>query len=214
MSDDAGENRPKSKRGGKRPGAGRKPKGYVKPSAVSDLNRVKALASEPPREIDSVAQRHAKDAIEALVKLLFYGSSEAAKITAAKEILDRGYGKPAVEIGGDAATPMLPFMMRPESAATVSITTEVRAEAQRYANLAIEVLRKIAADGQSETAIATASKALLDRGLGTVGKAKMLEEQTPDKVLGKKELAQRAAESAATGRFATPAPPKGYQSLQ
>lgn len=195
-----------SKRGGRRPGAGRKPKGYAKPSALSDLNKISALATPAPEEIDGVAQRHARDAIEALVKLLFYGSSEAAKISAAKEILDRGYGKPAVEIGGDAAMAMLPFMMAP-SQPTVSTTSEIRTEARKYANLAIEVLRKIAADGASESAIASASKALLDRGLGTVGKARMPDEQR-ERPLGKKEEAARAAEAAATGRFATPQPPK------
>ncbi|TAN01537.1 MAG: hypothetical protein EPN45_12635 [Rhizobiaceae bacterium] len=193
----------KSRRGGRRAGAGRKPKGYVKPSALSDLNKVSALATPPPEEIDGVAQRHARLAIEALVKLLFYGSSEAAKITAAKEILDRGYGKPAVEIGGDAA--MLPFMPAPIQ--STSLTAEIRAEARKFANLAIEVMRKIAADGTSETAIATASKALLDRGLGTVGKARMPDEQR-ERPLGKKEEAARAAEAAATGRYATPAPPR------
>lgn len=195
--------KPKSNRGGRRPGAGRKPKGHVKPSALSDLNRIKALASEAPDEIDGVAQQHARSAIEALVSLLFYGASEAAKITAAKEILDRGYGKPAVEIGGDAA--MLPFMQVP--AAPASLTADIRAEARKFANLAIETLRKIAQDGTSETAIAAASKALLDRGLGTVGKARMPDEQR-ERPLGKKEEAARAAEAAATGRFATPPPPR------
>lgn len=197
----------KSRRGGKRPGAGRPKKGQTKPSALSDLNRVSALATEPPGEIDGVAQRHAKTAVESLVKLLFYGSSEAAKIMAAKELLDRGYGKPAVEIGGDAA--MLPFMMAPAAAAVqaISLGAEIRAEARKYANLAIEVLRKIAMDGTSESAIASASKALLDRGLGTVGKARMPEEQR-DRPLGKKEEAARAAETAATGRYATPQPPR------
>jgi hypothetical protein len=198
------QERPRSRRGGRRPGAGRKPKGYVKPSALSELNRVSALATAPPDEIDGVAQRHANHAIEALVRLLFHGASEAAKITAAKEILDRGYGKPAVEIGGDVA--MLPFMMAPP-AQPASITAEIRAEARRYANLAIEVLRKIAVDGASETAVAAASKALLDRGLGTVGKARLPEEQR-ERPLGKKEEAARAAEAAATGRFATPPPPR------
>jgi len=205
MSDGA-----KSKRGGKRPGAGRKPKGYVKPSAISALNRVSALASEPPVEIDGVAQQHARGAIESLVKLLFYGVSEAAKIAAAKEILDRGYGKPAVEIGGDAA--MLPFMMAP-AAPSESLSMQIRDEARRYANLAIEALRKIAADGASETAIASASKALLDRGLGTVGKARMPEEQR-DRPLGKKEEAARAATLAASGVFATPSPPGGAHRSQ
>lgn len=199
----------KSGRGGRRPGAGRKPKGYVKPSALSELNKVSALATAPPDEIDGVAQQHATLAIESLVKLLFYGASEAAKITAAKEILDRGYGKPAVEIGGDAA--MLPFMMAPaKETTTTSLTATIRGEARKYAHLAVEVLRKIAADGTSETAIAAASKALLDRGLGTVGKARMPDEQR-EQPLGKKEQAQRAAQVAATGRYATPAPPRTYQ---
>jgi hypothetical protein len=100
---------------------------------------------------------------------------------------------------------MLPFMMAPVQA--VSTTAEIRTEARKYANLAIEVLRKIAADGSSETAIAAASKALLDRGLGTVGKARLPDEQR-DRPLGKKEEASRAAEVAATGRFATPRPPR------
>jgi hypothetical protein len=192
----AGESE-KSRRGGARPGSGRKKK-------IRALNVVSALASPPPDEIDGVAQRHAAFAIEALVKLLMHGGSEAAKITAAKEILDRGYGKPAVEIGGDAAMSMLPFMAAPTIQAP-SISGEIRTEARKYANLAVEVLRKIAMDGASETAIATASKALLDRGLGTVGKARMPDEQRP---LGKKEEAARAAEAAATGRYATPAPPR------
>jgi hypothetical protein len=197
----------KSGRGGARPGAGRKPKGHVKPSALGPLTLAAAVASEPPAEIDGVAQRHARDAIGSLVRLLAHGSSEAAKITAAKELLDRGYGKPAVEIGGDAA-PMLPFMMAPAPSA-ISLGEEIRAEARRYATLAIETLRRIAQDGQSETAIASASKALLDRGLGTVGKARMPDEQTPERV-GKKELAQRAAEAAATGLYATPSAPRGF----
>lgn len=193
----------KSGRGGARPGAGRKPKGYVKPSALSDLNKVSALAAPPPDEIDGLAQSHARDVLQSLVKVLFYGKSEAAKITAAKELLDRGYGKPTVEIGGDAA--MLPFMEAP-SRETYSVHAEIRTEARKYANLAIEALRKIAVDGASETAIAAASKALLDRGLGTVGKARMPDEQR-DRPLGKKEELARAAEVAASGPYATPAPP-------
>jgi hypothetical protein len=195
----------KSSRGGKRPGAGRKPKGFVKPSALSQLNKISALATEPPVEIDSAAQRHARTMVEELVKLLFYATSEAAKITAAKEILDRGWGKPAVEIGGDAA--MLPFMVAPTSSPSISLSEEIRTEAKKYGNLALETLRKIATSGSSETAIAAACKALLDRALGTVGKARMPDEQR-DRPLGKKEEAARAAEAAATGRFATPAPPR------
>lgn len=201
------EAKPKSGRGGRRPGAGRKPKNYVRTSTLSDLSRVRALATPPPDEIDGVAQRHAREVVEALVNVLIRGASEAARIAAAKEILDRGYGKPAVEIGGDAA--MLPFMMAPAASAvqTASLTAEIRAEARKYANLAIEVLRKVALDGESETAVVAAGRALLDRGLGTVGKARMPDEQR-DRPLGKKEQAAQAAEAAATGVYATPAPPR------
>lgn len=191
-----------TRRGGARPGAGRKKKEFSAPTALSELE-LKALLAEPaPGEIDAVAQQHAGLAIETLARVLIYGSSESAKITAGKEILDRGYGKPAVEIGGDAA--MLPFMMAPTVAPLLS--SEIRAQAQKYATVAIAVLRKIAQDGQSETARAQASKALLDRGMGTVGKARMADEQR-EQPLGKKEQAKRAAETAATGVYATPPPP-------
>lgn len=190
--------------GGKRTGSGRKPKGHKPPTLVAGVDFEAAMSAPVPDEIDGIAQQHARTAIASLVKLLAYGASESAKITAAKEILDRGYGKPAVEIGGDAA--MLPFMQSPSLAAVVSLSAEVRTEARRFANLAIEVLKKIADAGSSETARASASKALLDRGLGTVGKARMPDEQR-EQPLGKKEQQQRAAQVAATGRYATPAPP-------
>lgn len=200
-----------SRRGGARPGAGRKKKGLSAPTSLSELE-LKALLAEPaPDEIDGLAQRHSSLAIETLSRLLVYGSSESAKITAAKEILDRGYGKPAVEIGGDAAMLMLPFMQAPAVAPTMS--ADVRSQARKYAAVAVAVLRKIAQDGQSETARAGASKALLDRGLGTVGKARMPDEQR-ERPLGKKEEAARAAEAAATGRFATPAPPRRTETVQ
>lgn len=200
--------KPKSARGGKRLGAGRKPKGWKPPQTVAGVDLDAALAAPAPDEIDGVAQQHARTAIGSLAKLLAHGASEAAKITAAKELLDRGYGKPAVEIGGDAA--MLPFMPAPSAAEQISLSAEIRSEARKYAVLCVEVLRKIADSGTSETARAAASKALLDRGLGTVGKARMPDEMR-EQPLGKKEEAKRAAEVAGTGRFATPPPPRTMQ---
>lgn len=201
----------KSGRGGARPGAGRKKKVRGGGSQLGELDLKAAMDAPPPDEIDGVAQQHVPIAIGALAKILTHGSSESAKITAAKEVLDRGYGKPAVEIGGDAM--MLPFMMQAATAASVSLTAQIRKEARRYANLAIEVLRSIAERGLSETARAGASKALLDRGLGTVGKARMPDEQR-DQPLGKKEQAAQAARLAGTGRYATPPPPRMADSIQ
>jgi hypothetical protein len=168
---------PKSRRGGKRIGAGRKPKATIPAVVVAGLDLVRALATPPPEEIDGFAQAEARSSIAAMGVQLVHGTSEAAKISAAVEILDRGYGKPAVEIGGDAA--MLPFMTAP-AAAAVSSSAEIRTEARKYAVLAIEVLKKIRDNGASENARVSAGRALLNRGLGTVGKARM-----PDALTGK-----------------------------
>ena len=65
-------------RGGRRPGAGRKP--GVPNKLTAD---VKALASE-----------YGPEALQTLVHIMTEGESEQARIAAAKELLDRGYGKP------------------------------------------------------------------------------------------------------------------------
>lgn len=199
---DEPKNQGVSRRGGKRPGAGRKKKGTALPSSLAGIDLKSVLESPPPDEIDGLAQKHAHIAINALVKQLTFGASESAKVAAANTILDRGYGKPAIEIGGDAA--MLPFMPTPNQGVTLS--AEIRAEARKYANLAIEVLKKIADGGLSESARVSASKSLLDRGLGTVAAARMPDEMK-ERPVGKKEEAAAAAKLAGTGRFATPAPP-------
>jgi hypothetical protein len=191
--------RSKSSRGGARPGAGR-PKKFPTTGTLAAIDIESLLAAEPPAEIEHVAQKHAHTALASLVKLLMYGSTDSAKVSAANEVLDRGYGKPAVEIGGEA---MLPFMRKPEPP---TIADEIRIEARKYAHLAVGVLNKIADAGSSENARASASKSLLARGLGTVAPARMPDE-FGKRPLGKKEEAQRAAESAATGRYATPSPP-------
>jgi hypothetical protein len=190
----------KSKHGGARPGAGRKKIVRGSSNTLGAIDLKSLLAAPPPDEIETVAQQRAHKALASMVKLLSYGTVESAKITAATEILDRGYGKPAVEIGGDA---MLPFMAAPSSP---TVSSEIRTEARKYAHLAIAVLEQIADHGASENCRASASKTLLARGLGTVGAARMPDDFTK-RPLGKKEEAQRAAESAATGRYAIPPPP-------
>ena len=194
----------KSRRGGKRIGAGRKKKGQASPTAVAGVDLASAMAALPPNEIESVAKQHARAAIGALVKQLMFGASEAAKVAASNALLDRGYGKPTAEAGGDA---MLPFF-----GATPAIPTmgsEIRDEARKYARLSVEVLKKILESGTSESARVQAAKSLLDRGLGTVAPARMLD-QLFDKPAGKKEEAARTAKEVGTGRYATPPPPKGF----
>lgn len=192
------------KHGGRRDGAGRKRK-VIDPTVVDKATVDLLVADVPPDQVEQPAQRHARSAVLALVKKMLNAGSESARVTAANGILDRGYGKPTVEIGGDAPTL---FSVAPVISAggLDAVSVEVRIEARKYAHLAIEVLARIAEFGRSETASVSAATSLLNRGCGTVGTAK-LPEQLKETRLGKKETALVAAKLAATGRYATPSPP-------
>lgn len=194
---------PLKKRGGKRPGAGRKKKAKSGVT-VDGIDLQAAIAAVPPAEIETAASPHARMAINALYKQLIGGASETAKVAAANAILDRGYGRPAVEVGGDA---LLPFQAAP---VTPSVSNEIRAEARRYAMLAIEVLRRIADVGASESARVQAAKTLLDRGLGAVAPARNLDKLF-DRPAGKKAAAEKGAEEALTGIYSPRTPPKAVQ---
>ena len=92
-----------------------------------------------------------------------------------------------------------------KTSAQAGLTIEMQTEARRYARLALEVLRRIAEFGESESASVSAASSLLDRGFGTVGTAKV-----PDEIarsLGKREQLDADAKAAATGIFAPPGPP-------
>lgn len=197
-----------TRRGGARSGAGRKKREARSPTAVNPVDLAAALEAAPPAEIEVAVGGQARRSLDGLVKLMLHAGSDSARIAAAEEVLDRGYGKPAVEIGGDAAMPMLPFATAPETVPQMSSGMAlIRQEARRFANLAVLVLTKIADNSLSESARVAAHKALIKRECGTVGTARMPDEQR-EQPLGKKEQAQRAAQVAATGRFATPAPPR------
>jgi hypothetical protein len=49
-------------------------------------------------EVRELARLHAPEAIAALVEIMTEGKSEAARVSAAVALLDRGYGKPAQTI--------------------------------------------------------------------------------------------------------------------
>jgi hypothetical protein len=78
--------------GGRRPGAGRK-KGQV---------------SEAKRIIAEMAREHAETALGVLVEIALHGESEAARVSAANALLDRGYGKPVqgMELTGEDGRPI------------------------------------------------------------------------------------------------------------
>lgn len=194
----------KSNRGGKRPGAGRKPKAHVAGSALPAVDLAAAMAEPVPADIETAAQKHARIAVESLVRQMLHGKADAARIKAAEAVLDRGYGKPSMAPGGDM---FLPFLANPTAR---QLSTEIRDEARRHANVAIEVLRRIATGSESESARVSAARSLLDRGLGMVAPAK-LQDSAPRVDLGKKELAEQAAQAASTGLYATPPGPRTLQ---
>jgi hypothetical protein len=64
------DRRPKSRRGGARPGAGRNPKNA---GPIPDADLRAALAAPPPDDIEEVADQHAGMALGALVKIPIHG---------------------------------------------------------------------------------------------------------------------------------------------
>ena len=71
--------------GGKRPGAGRK----------------LGVPNKATAEIKEIARQYAPEAVGILANLMRKAQSEQARVAAAKEILDRGYGKATQPIAGD-----------------------------------------------------------------------------------------------------------------
>lgn len=84
--------------GGARPGAGR-PKGSRS-----------AATKQQQATLGELAKALAPEALDALASVMRTGQSEAARVSAANSILDRGYGKPvqAVEHAGKDGAP-IPF---------------------------------------------------------------------------------------------------------
>ena len=82
--------------GGKRPGAGRKPGGTQRATA------------EQLQSLAELARAHTGAAIGALVAVATASDSDAARVSAASALLDRGYGKPrqVSEPGGGEGGPV------------------------------------------------------------------------------------------------------------
>ena len=72
-------------RGGYRSGAGR---------PTGSLNKI---TSEQSHRLSELAKDYTHDALLTLVDVAKNGRSDAARVSAANALLDRGYGKPAVQ---------------------------------------------------------------------------------------------------------------------
>lgn len=85
-----------TQRGGKRPGAGR-PKGA----------RDKATR-EQGATLGEMARAHTAAALKTLAAIAKSGESEAARVSAANALLDRGYGRPpqSLELSGPDGEPI------------------------------------------------------------------------------------------------------------
>jgi hypothetical protein len=82
-------NQPVSRKGGARPGAGRKP----------------GVPNKATAEVKELARQYTGNALSTLAAIM--GDAEqpaAARVSAANTLLDRAYGKPTQPIGGDDDT--------------------------------------------------------------------------------------------------------------
>ena len=64
--------------------------------------RAKGTSNKTTADIKALAQVHAVVAIAELARLATKSDSDAARVAAIKEILDRGYGKPKQSLDVDA----------------------------------------------------------------------------------------------------------------
>lgn len=83
--------RKSNRRGGRRAGAGRKKGSFVKLT-----ESVRAIALE-----------YGPDAMAQLARIAEHSPSDAARVSACREILDRAYGKAPQPIVGDEARPIV-----------------------------------------------------------------------------------------------------------
>lgn len=64
-------------------------------SSTSGQGRPKGALNRSTLEVREAARAYTAEAIKTLASIMRHGTSEAVQILAAKELLDRAYGKPA-----------------------------------------------------------------------------------------------------------------------
>jgi hypothetical protein len=65
--------------------------------------RKKGSKNKAPNGLQQLARVYTAQALDCIFTIMQHGNNEAARVAAAREILDRGYGKPrqTVDISGD-----------------------------------------------------------------------------------------------------------------
>lgn len=73
--------------------------------------RPKGALNKATKDIKALAQQHTPAALKTLVTILKDSESDAARVSAAKELLDRGYGKSPQAITGTDGGPIVVEIM-------------------------------------------------------------------------------------------------------
>lgn len=68
--------------------------------------RPKGSLNKATKDIKALAQEYAPAALKELARIATKGKSEAARVSAIKELLDRGFGKSPQVIAGDKDNPL------------------------------------------------------------------------------------------------------------
>lgn len=82
-----------------------------KPGSPKTGGRKAGTPNKATADVKSLAQKYAPAALEELARLAREAESEAARVAAIKEILDRAYGKSRQPIDGDGEGGLIKILM-------------------------------------------------------------------------------------------------------
>ena len=89
-----------------------------------------AIPAGDRRDTRDLARQHTEVALRTLVDIAKHGASESARVAAASALLDRGWGRPTQQIGGDpTGAPIIVIPASREPA--IDATPEVRPHGKR-----------------------------------------------------------------------------------
>lgn len=70
--------------------------------------RVAGTPNKATAELKGLARQYTDEALQALVNVIRSTESDAARVSAIKELFDRGYGKASQVLASDAENPLFP----------------------------------------------------------------------------------------------------------
>lgn len=97
-------------------------------SGNAGKGRPKGSLNKVTADVKALAGKHGPVAIRELARLAQKAESEAARVAAIKELLDRAYGKPTQPLAGDKDNPLIPPPATPSVDALAKLTKDERAQ--------------------------------------------------------------------------------------